>query len=136
MKIVIDTNILWVSISRYSKTHWVIDELIKGKYTLCITTDILNEYAEIISQKLGSDTANGILELLDNLPNVAYITNFYRWGLIEQDYDDNKFVDCAIASNAHYLATNDKHFNILKDLEFPKVNVINVNEFRLIIEAI
>jgi len=98
VKIVLDTNILWVSISRYSKTHWVIDELIKGKYTLCITTDILNEYAEIISQKLGSDTAKGMLELFDNLHNVAYITNFYRWGLIDQDFDDNKFVDCAIAS--------------------------------------
>jgi len=136
VKIVIDTNILWVSISRHSKTHWVIEELIKGKYTLCITTDILNEYADIISQKLGSDTAKGIMELLDNLPNVTYITNFYRWGLIEQDYDDNKFVDCAIASNAHYLATNDRHFNILKSLEFPKVHVINVIEFRQIIELI
>lgn len=136
MKIVLDTNILWVSISRYSKTHWVIDELIKGKYTLCITTDILNEYAEIISQKLGSDTAKGMLELFDNLHNVAYITNFYRWGLIDQDFDDNKFVDCAIASNAHYLATNDKHFNILKGIEFPKVQVINVLEFRQVLDTI
>jgi uncharacterized protein len=135
VKIVLDTNIFWVSISRHSKTHWVIDELIKGKYTLCITTDILNEYAEIISQKLGPDTAKGIMELLDNLSNVAYITNFYRWELIEQDYDDNKFVDCAIASNAHYLATNDKHFNILKRIEFPKVQVINVLEFRQILDA-
>jgi len=74
--------------------------------------------------------------MLDNLPNVAHITNFYRWGLIEQDYDDNKFVDCAIASNAHYLATNDKHFNILKIIEFPKVHVINVSEFKQILEVI
>ena len=50
-------------------------------------------------------------------------------------YDDNKFVDCAIASNAHYLATNDKHFNILKGIEFPKVQVINVNEFSQILEV-
>jgi putative PIN family toxin of toxin-antitoxin system len=135
VKIVLDTNILWVSISRHSKTHWVINELIKGTYILCVTTDILDEYEEIISQKLGSETAKSIMELLDNLSNVEYITKYYRWELIEQDYDDNKFADCAIACNAHYLATNDKHFNILKSIAFPKVNVINVDEFKLVIET-
>jgi putative PIN family toxin of toxin-antitoxin system len=136
VKIVLDTNILWVSISRRSKTHWVINELIKGTFTLCVTTDILDEYEEIISQKLGSETAKSIMELLDNLPNVDYITKYYRWELIEQDYDDNKFADCAIACNANYLYTNDKHFNILKRIEFPKVNVINIDEFRLVIDTI
>ena len=58
------------SISRHSQTHWVIDELIKEKYTLCVTTEILNEYEEIISKKLGLDTAKSILELFDNLPNI------------------------------------------------------------------
>lgn len=76
------------------------------------------------------------MELLDNLPNIEHITNYYRWELIEQDYDDNKFVDCAIACNAQYLATNDKHFNVLQGIEFPKVNVITVDEFIFIIEAI
>jgi putative PIN family toxin of toxin-antitoxin system len=136
VKIVLDTNILWVSISRYSKTHWVINELINGTYILCVTTDILDEYEEIISQKLGSETAKSIMELLDNLPNVEYVTKYYRWELIEQDYDDNKFADCAIACNAHYIATNDKHFNILKLIAFPKVNVINLDEFKLVIDTL
>jgi uncharacterized protein len=134
MKIVVDTNILWVSISRRSKSHWVLKDLIDGKYTLCVTTDVIDEYEEIISQKLGQETAKSIMELLDNLPNVEYITKFYQWGLIQVDYDDNKFVDCAIAANAHYLATNDKHFNILKKIPFPKVNVISLDEFKLLIK--
>lgn len=136
MKIVLDTNILWVSISRHSKTHWVIQELISGTFTLCVTTDILSEYEEIIDQRLGSETAKSIMELLDNLPNIEYITKYFRWELIEQDYDDNKFVDCAISCNAHYLATNDKHFNILKNIAFPKVNVINIEEFKSVIESL
>ena len=41
-----------------------------------------------------------------------------------------------IACNAHYLATNDKHFNILKRIAFPKVNVISVDEFKLVVDAI
>lgn len=111
------------------------EELIKGTYTLCVTTDILEEYEEIISLKLGLNTAKSMMELLDNLPNVEYITKYFKWNLIEQDYDDNKFADCAIASNAHYLATNDKHFHILKSINFPKINVINVDEFKLAIDT-
>jgi predicted nucleic acid-binding protein len=43
--------------------------------------------------------------------------------------DDNKFVDCAIAGNADYLVSNDKHFNCLKNIEFPKLNLLNIDEF-------
>lgn len=74
------------------------------------------------------------MQLLENLENVRYITRYYQWRLIGQDYDDNKFVDCSVAANANYLATNDKHFNILKKISFPKVNVISVEEFKAIMK--
>jgi predicted nucleic acid-binding protein len=50
--------------------------------------------------------------------------------LITKIVDDNKFVDCAISSNADYLLTNDKDFNILKTIAFLKVNVVNIDEFK------
>jgi uncharacterized protein len=130
VKVVLDTNILWVSIARRSESHWVFEALIDEIYTLCVTSDILSEYEEIISQKLGENTANSVLEIVDNLTNVELITTFYRWTLIRRDPDDDKFVDCAIACNADYLVTNDKHFNLLKKLDFPKVEVINLEEFK------
>lgn len=49
--------------------------------------------------------------------------------MIEADYDDNKFVDCAIAANVQFVVTEDKHFNELKRIEFPKVNVIGEDDF-------
>lgn len=130
MKVVLDTNILWVSIARRSESHWFFEALIDEIYTLCVTSDVLSEYEEIISQKLGENTANSVLEIIDNLTNVELITTFYRWTLIRQDPDDDKFVDCAIACNADYLVTNDKHFNLLKKLDFPKVQVINLEGFK------
>ena len=30
------------------------------------------------------------------------------------------------------LVTNDKHFNVLKKVEFPKINVINIDTFKTI----
>ena len=64
------------------------------------------------------------------LPNVEKVEPFFQVRLIESDVDDNKFVDCAFASNAHYVVTDDKHFNILKTIDFPKIPVISAEEFR------
>ena len=61
--------------------------------------------------------------------NVFKISIYYRWNLIKEDIDDNKFVDCAINSNSHLLVTNDKHFQILKEIDFPKVKVTNIKGF-------
>ena len=55
---------------------------------------------------------------------------YYKFNLITKDPDDNKFVDCAIIANAHYLVTNDKHFNVLKKIDFPKVDCISLASFK------
>lgn len=43
--------------------------------------------------------------------------------------DDNKFVDCAIIANAKYIVTQDHHFDVLKNIDFPKVDVVNIQTF-------
>lgn len=82
---------------------------------------------------MGQDVSGNILKTLLKLSNIEFITRYYRWELIKADYDDNKFADCAIATNADYLVTNDKDFNILKKIYFPKIKVINLDEFKAII---
>lgn len=54
---------------------------------------------------------------------------YYKWNLIEKDKDDNKFVDAYLVSNPDYLISNDKHFNFLKTLDYPKINIINLQEY-------
>ena len=44
--------------------------------------------------------------------------------------DDNKFVDCAIAANAKCIVSEDNHFNVLKFIPFPKVEVIGIDDFK------
>ena len=55
---------------------------------------------------------------------------YYHFSLIEQDKDDNKFVDCAIVSMADYIVSEDAHFRVLKDIPFPMVRVIGLKEFQ------
>ncbi|MBO9616640.1 MAG: hypothetical protein J7619_28395 [Dyadobacter sp.] len=63
-------------------------------------------------------------------------TPFYFWQLIGQDRDDNKFVDCAVACGADYLVSNDKHFDVLASISFPKIKVIKAEKFLEILESI
>lgn len=74
--------------------------------------------------------ADSSLDFLLLFPHVHLITPHYKWQLILYDQDDDKFVDCAIAANADYIVTNDKHFQILKGIEFPKVNILTIEEFK------
>lgn len=133
MRIVLDTNILLVSISPKSDYHWVFQKFLKEEYTLCVTTDILQEYEEIIGNHMGEEIANDVLQIIENAINVEFVTKYFRWDLIKNDPDDNKFVDCAIVSNAKYIVTQDRHFNILKSIEFPKVEVINIDTFKTVL---
>lgn len=129
MKIVLDTNVVLVSISSRSSYHWVFKQLLLGKYQLAVSTDILEEYEEIIGQHMGEEAAKYALSTLTELPNVLFIEKYFRFQLL-QDPDDNKFVDCAVAANVDYLVSQDKDFNVLAQIEFPKVNVISAQEFK------
>ena len=101
-----------------------------GKYCLCFTDEILNEYEEIIAQRTGSaDVARNIIQAILNRTNTKHIRVYFRFELIKEDPDDNKFVDCAIKAEAKYIVSEDHHFDVLKDIKFPPVNVIGIDEF-------
>ena len=125
MRIVLDTNILLVSISSQSEYRWIFDSMLDEDYTLCVTTDILIEYEEILSKHMGQELASTVLQLIENAPNVVFINRYFSWNLITADPDDNKFVDCAVAGNAKYVVTHDKHFKVLETVSFPKVKAIS-----------
>ncbi len=133
MKFVLDTNVLVVAISRKSPHYWIWQTLQEGLYEIAITTEVLTEYEEVLSNYLGEEVAKNVLETLENLPNVSHITKYYCWELIKVDVDDNKFVDCAVAANSNAIVTEDKHFNTLKDIAFPAVQVIGIASFKEII---
>lgn len=134
MKLVIDTNVLLVSISPRSDFHWLFEAFISENFTLCVTTDIITEYEEIIERHMGHSVADTVLQIIENAPNVELVTKYFKWDLITDDRDDNKFVDCSIACNATYLVTHDRHFNILKSVDFPKINVINIYQLEKLLE--
>ena len=117
-KLVLDTNCLIQSIPQRSRYHVLWQSFVDGKNKLCVSNEILEEYIEILQRLTDNETAEYVVKTILNSPFVELITPFYHFNLITVDPDDNKFVDCAISANAHYIVTNDHHYDVLKDIEF------------------
>ncbi|MEO0040614.1 MAG: hypothetical protein RL329_62 [Bacteroidota bacterium] len=132
MKVVLDTNIVFSMIKPTSSCYWIRKAIEYELLTLCVTTDILDEYEEILGAQYGEAIATLFLDALTALPNVHYQLKSYYFRLIPVDQDDEKFADCAVASNVDYLVTNDKHFEVLKRIDFPIIQVVNDKEFEVI----
>ncbi len=118
-----------VSIPKNSPYRPIFDKFLDGEYDLLVSTEILNEYVEKLEEKANQFVANNISEVLINAKNVVFVNIYFNWNLISEDPDDNKFIDCAVAGDATFIVTNDKHFNILKNTGFPKLEVLKIEEF-------
>lgn len=127
--VVLDTNCLLQSISRRSQYYKVWEDFLLGRYVMCVSNEIIEEYEEIISSHMSPLAARITIETILRANNVLRVDAQYRFGLITSDVDDNKFVDCAVISNADYIVSEDSHFNILKSIPFPKVEVKRLSEF-------
>lgn len=136
LRVVLDTNVLLVSILPHHKYYWVFKKFRQQYYNLLISNEILTEYQEKLEEKYGILVTDFSLDTLQLAKNAERIEPYYRWLLIKNDPDDDKFVDTAVAGNADFIVTEDKHFNILKTIDFPKVEIVSIEEFRKILEEL
>ena len=134
-KVVLDTNCLLASLSKLGGAYPVWKGFQEGRFTLCVTTEILEEYEEIIAQKTTPSLAKNVVDLIYKSENVELVNTYFHWHLITADPDDNKFVDCAFASGATFIVSNDSHFEILRDITFPQLLVVKLKEFLAMLQA-
>ena len=118
-----------MAISAQNEYYQVWQDFLDGKYTMCITNEIIEEYSEVLARNISPLISEFIVSAIINRRNVKKIYPSSAFLLIEADPDDNKFVDCAIIANAKYIVTQDHHFDVLKNIEFPKVDVVNIQTF-------
>jgi len=133
MKIVLDTNCLLIAVPKRSNYHCILTALQQGRYTLCCSNDIFLEYEEMLVRFYKRQIASDIMNFIFHSPNTLLITPYFQWNMIYADPDDNKFVDCALNAGADYIVTNDRHFNILKSIDFPPIKVVNIEAFKSIL---
>ena len=110
----IDTNVVLGMFGRNGPWLPIRQALIDGRLIWAVTTEILLEYEEVAAREMGSTAAAQLIRFIDLLAqtrcNIRQISPTFRFQLITADPDDNKFTDCAIATGADYIITEDHHF--------------------------
>jgi putative PIN family toxin of toxin-antitoxin system len=129
LRLILDTNVLLVSLAPNFKYHWIYQALIQNKYELVLSNEILIEYQEQIAFRYGIEYTDASLDFLLLLPNVILKNPSFLWQLVENDKDDNKFTDCYIAGQCDYIISNDRHLHQIKTSKFPKFAVLHYEEF-------
>ncbi len=129
MKIVIDTNCLISSIGKKSPYRKVFDAFLKNEITFCVSTEILLEYEEVFLRHWGEEVTYNLLGLFEVSDNFEQVQVFYNFLLVENDRDDNKFIDAYIASAAVHLISNDSSITRLKNNSFPPLSILTLQEF-------
>ena len=127
--IVLDTNCLLQALPSSSPFHKIWTEVLEGHICLCVNTDILEEYEEVLALKTTPEIARNIVDAITHLSTTIFQNTYVHFELLPADSDNNKFIDCAVASDAEYIVTNDKHFNPLKTIPWPKVEIIKIVDF-------
>ena len=128
--VVLDTNVLIQALPTKSRYHRIWTDFLEGRYILCVSNEILMEYEEILSIHSSVEIAHHVVEAIARHPRTFFRESFFHFHLLSDvDKDDDKFVDCAISANADYIVTEDSHFRKLKDIPFPRLTVLTLDEF-------
>ncbi|PIZ14833.1 putative toxin-antitoxin system toxin component, PIN family [Candidatus Desantisbacteria bacterium CG_4_10_14_0_8_um_filter_39_17] len=126
-KVIIDTNIF---IAAYFKSTGtcakVVDLWTARVFQLVVSDEILDEYEEVllrkdISPKLVKDLNTAILQ------SAVYVIPSKRIRLINDDPEDNKFLECAESTEVKYIISGDKHLKKLG--KYKSTRIISPQQF-------
>ena len=134
-RVVIDTNAVLQILGARSPYHFLFQSFLDGAFDLCISTEILLEYEEILDERASPTAASLFLKVLAYSRNVVHADPYFQFQLVTQDPDDNKFTDCAIVAQADMLVTDDAHFREAAECPFPSVRVVSLDDFSAMMQA-
>ena len=127
MVVVLDTNVLvsacWTSGGLEDR---VVQMALAGEFQIAITTPVWEEYAEVLARRKMTAIREKSLALLARLEAIALRVESDLPVSDARDYDDNRFLECALASDATFLVTGN-----LKDYpaHWSPSHVVNARQF-------
>ena len=128
MKVVIDTNI-FVSSFFGGNPRKIVDFWKKGKITLCLSKDILDEYVDVL-QRIGLGDGREVEELLSLFAkgfNILFTTKTPKIKAVRDDPDDDKFIECAVGLKAEVIITGDKALKAMN--EYMGIKILTPQQF-------
>ena len=128
IKVVIDTNI-FVSSFFGGNPRKIVDLWKSGQLTLCLSKPIVNEYIAVL-QRLGLEGEQELSELLGLFAHgihVLFTAKTPKLHIVEEDPDDDKFIEGAVALKAAVIISGDKHLLAIGD--YMGITIMTPKEF-------
>ena len=128
MKVVIDTNV-FISSFFGGNPRKIIDLWKKGKISLCVSKNILDEYIEVL-QRIGLGDGREVEELLSLFAkgfNILFTTKTPKIKAVRDDPDDDKFIECAVGLKAEVIITGDKALKAMN--EYMGIKILTPQQF-------
>ena len=130
-KIVIDTNIYISAIFWGGKPRAIVDLGRSGEVLIFTSSEIEDEIEKKLKTKFGLSNEESEQILIDFSTFTIPVEVSQRISVIDDDPDDDKFIECAVASQAGFVVSGDKH---LLDLEeYEGINIIKAADFLSVI---
>ncbi|MHB1349350.1 MAG: putative toxin-antitoxin system toxin component, PIN family [Desulfobulbaceae bacterium] len=128
MKIVLDTNVFISGIFFGGPPSQILQSWRKSQIQIVLTEQILEEYQRVgneLSTKYFSINIEPIIELFTIFGDFVETKGITE--TICEDPDDNKFIECAIASQSKLIVSGDKH--LLKISGYKDIEVLTPRQF-------
>ncbi|HHE38755.1 MAG TPA: putative toxin-antitoxin system toxin component, PIN family [Candidatus Cloacimonetes bacterium] len=128
IRVVIDTNI-FVSSFFGGYPRKIISYWKNRKLLLCLSRPIVDEYFKVF-QRLGLGTKEQFKELVSlfaNGYNIVFTSKTPELKIVENDPDDDKFIECAVALNGDYIISGDKH--LLDIQKYINIKIVTPKQF-------
>ncbi len=126
-KIVIDTNIYISAIFWGGKPRSVVDLGRNGQISIFTSSQIEKEINKKLKIKFGLSDEEVAQILFDFSTFTLPIKASRKITVIDDDPDDDKFIECAVASRAGFIVSGDKHLLNLK--EYKGIKIMKAADF-------
>lgn len=125
LKVVLDTNIFISGVIWGGVPGEVVDAWAAKKIEVVVSTEIINEIDKIL-KKLNLPDVKVERFKSQLFSNAIIVKPQIIIDLIEKDPADNKFLECAVESQADFIVSGDKHLLDLKEIH--EIKIITARE--------
>lgn len=133
MRIVLDTNIFISGIHWSGSSEKILHAWIGDKFEVVFSESIIEEIIETLLNFKVPLPIDDLLSWWIVISEKAIIVNpLEKLDVVEEDPDDNKFLEAAVTGNASYTVSQDKH--LLKIKKFRGTRIVTPEEFLNILE--
>lgn len=138
MRAVIDTNVVISGfLSRVGAPAQVLEQWRQGAFDLLVSPIILAEYAEVFGyerlQPRLRMSRDEIVEAIARFRKLGLLIEpAERLAVVQDDPDDNTFLDCAVAGRADVIVSGDRHLLALQ--AYGGIPVLSPATFLMLLE--